>query len=88
MNYVLTTSNPKDIPVLDKLIDGSKKVEGRPYSKKYSLMPTVAPMVAAVVAGPAARLEVQGPLGGLTDHTPSKPCQLGARGGSCQVAQA
>ena len=48
----------------------------------YILMPTVAPMVAAVVAGPAARLEVQGPLGGLTDHTPSKPCQLGARGGS------
>ena len=51
-------------------------------------MSTVAPMVAAVVAGPAARLEVQGPLGGLTNHTPSKPCQLGARGGSCQVAHA
>ena len=28
------------------------------------LMPAVAPMVTAVVAGPAARLEVQGPLGG------------------------
>ena len=26
-------------------------------------MPMVAPMVTAVVAGPAARLEVQGPLG-------------------------
>ena len=37
-------------------------------------MSTVAPMMAAVVAGPAARLEVPGPLGGRTDHTQQKHC--------------
>eukprot|EP01052_Picozoa_sp_SAG31_P047118 SAG31_NODE_9294_length_1303_cov_1.238372_1_plen_66_part_10 len=46
-------------------------------------MPTVAPMVTAVVAvGPTARLEVEGPLGGLTDHTPSLPCPQVGRGAS------
>ena len=49
-----------------------------------SLMVTVALLVTAVVAGLAARLEVQGPPEGLTEHTPRAPCSQVGRGASAR----